>query len=187
MRKISTLFWGTSGICAYTPRRCAAQWTDKSRIPSQGRRKLRKVGGGRLWGALFEKKRALKNFFGMTSPPFPPPVAKKILVSVPFWGSKKFSGHTTVFTKHEKNFPEIHKNFPHIWYFSPKLKHFSGNNIYWSFQKGTLAKKCNFNEFFSRKKRALCNRKKGTCQNLGGLAPHAPPRFLCPCPLVASK
>jgi hypothetical protein len=26
MWKISTLFWGTSGICVYSPRRCAPRW-----------------------------------------------------------------------------------------------------------------------------------------------------------------
>jgi hypothetical protein len=75
---------------------------------------------------------------------------------------------------------EIPQNFP-IWYIFPKLKKFSENNIDLSFKKGALGKKCNLNEFFSRKKRALCNRKKGTCQNLGGMASPAPPRFLRPC------
>jgi hypothetical protein len=45
-------------------------------------------------------------------------------VSVPFWESKNFSGHTPIFPKDEKNFPETPKNFPDILYFPPKLKHF---------------------------------------------------------------
>jgi hypothetical protein len=43
-----------------------------------------------------------------------PPVAKKFSVSVPFWESKKFSGHTPIFPKYEKIFPETRKNFPDI-------------------------------------------------------------------------
>jgi hypothetical protein len=110
----------------------------------------------------------------------PPPVAKKFSIGVPFWESKNFSGHTPIFPKYENIFPETPKNFQDIWYFSPKLKHFSGNNIDWSFQKCALGKKCNFNEFFQGEKRALCNRKTVTCQYLGGPGPPLPPRFLRP-------
>ena len=39
-----------------------------------------------------------------------------------------------------------------IFYFSRKRKKFSGNNIYSSFQKCHLGKKCNLNYTFSRKK-----------------------------------
>ena len=72
----------------------------------------------------------------------PPPVAKKISVSVPFWESKKFSGHTPISPKYDKIFPETPKNVPDIFYFSPKLKHFSRNprnvlsNFLWSFLSG---------------------------------------------------
>jgi hypothetical protein len=52
------------------------------------------------------------------------------------------------------------------------------NNINSSFQKCPLGKKRQSFRHFSRKKRALCSRKKGTCQNLGGLPP---PPCLPPC------
>ena len=150
----------------------------------QGCRKLRKVGGAKLWGALFEKKGHLKIFFWVNSPPppppTPPPVAKKISVSVPFRGSKHFSGNTTVFPKNEQIFLKIPKNFPHIWYFSPKLKHFSGNNIDWSFQKCALGKKCNFNEIFSRRKKGTLQPKKGHLPKLGGAWRPWPPGSYAP-------
>jgi hypothetical protein len=46
------------------------------------------LGGGRLWGALFGKKRASKNFFPET-----------------------FTGYITFFPKYEKLFPDIPKKF----------------------------------------------------------------------------
>ena len=75
---------------------------------SRGVGSFEKLGGQALRGT-FRKKRALKNlFFG--DPP-PTPVVKKISVSVPFWGSKNVSGHTTVFPKYEKIF-RIYGIFP---------------------------------------------------------------------------
>jgi hypothetical protein len=97
--------------------------------------------GGQALRGTFRKKRALKNFLLVTSPPPPPLHPKKNFGQCTILGVKNFSGHTTVFPKYEKNFPEMPKNSPHIWYFPPKLRHFSGNNIDLSFQKGTLQPK----------------------------------------------
>jgi hypothetical protein len=44
----------------------------------------------------------LKKFFDE----LPPPSPKKFSVSVPFWESKNFSGHTPIFPKDKKFFPE---------------------------------------------------------------------------------
>jgi hypothetical protein len=84
---------------------------------------------------------------------------------------KNFSRHITFFPKYEKNFPDIPKHFPDISYFSGNEKNFPENNINSSFQKCTLGQKRQSLRHFSRKKRALCSRKKGTCQNLGGPGP----------------
>jgi hypothetical protein len=50
-----------------------------------------------------------------------------------------------------------------------------------------LGKKCNFNEIFSRKKRALCSRKKGTCQNLGGPGHPCPPPVPTPLSIIVNN
>jgi hypothetical protein len=66
-----------------------------------------KLGGPGLEGHFSGKKGHLKNLFGDP----PPPVAQKISVSVPFWGSKKFSGHKI-------------KKYPGYIIFFPEIKAF---------------------------------------------------------------
>jgi hypothetical protein len=108
------------------------------------------------------------------------------------WGggvSKFFSGHTKqifqdishFFLKIKIFFRIYQKIFRHITYFSGNEKNFPENNINSSFQKCPFGKKRQSLRHFSRKKRALCSRKKGTCQNLGGgWPPLAPPGSYAP-------
>jgi hypothetical protein len=123
---------------------------------AQGRRKLLKVGRGPGFeGHFSNKKWHGKNFY-----------------------RKCWRRIYHIFPKYEKNFTDIQKNFTDIWYFSQKWKQFSGNKINSSFQKCPLGKKCNCNNIFHATKRALCSRKKGTWQNLGGGA--SPPGSYAP-------
>ena len=89
-------------------------------ISTRGVGSFEKFGGPCSEGHFSKKKRALNLFFFGDLPPPPPPVAKKISVSVPFMGSKKFSGHT-VLPKYKKIFPEITHNFHDISHFPPKF------------------------------------------------------------------
>jgi hypothetical protein len=131
----------------------------------QGRRKLRKVGGARLWGALFKKKGHLIIFFG-----WPPPRRQKNFGQCTILGVKKFfrtyrfsliltnfSGNTYKFSGYIGIFHRNFNIFPEITYIEVFKR------ALW-LKKGILM---NSNE--------LCNQKKGTCQNLGGLAPPGPP------------
>jgi hypothetical protein len=91
----------------------------------QGRRKHLKVGGGgRLWGALFEWKRAPKNFFremlatGRRRP------SQKI-----FRTYQKLFRRYHFFPKRKKIFRHTRKFSGNIIFFPRKLKTFSGHNI----------------------------------------------------------